>query len=503
MMESLHYLLSGFGEALTWANLLFCLIGVSFGMFIGVLPGLGPTAGTALLLPLTFSLEPISAIIMLAGIYYGSMYGGTITSVLINTPGEAASLITTFDGYPLAKQGRAGVALGISAIGSFIGGCVSIVGLVLVGPALARVALNFGPPEFFALVFMGLALLLGLMGKSLITGIVAALFGLSLSFVGIDQSTGVIRFAFGQTSLMSGIDFISVAMGLFGLSELFLNAENKLGGNAEKPPKVKGLFPERHEWKPTMKSIGRGSILGFFIGLIPGTNSVIPTILSYAMEKKLSKNPSRFGKGALEGVAGPETANNSYSGGALIPLLTLGIPSSPTIAVLLGAFIMHGLTPGPQLFEKEPEFVWTVIASMFIGNAILLIMNLPLANVWARITMIPYRILFPIIIMIIIVGTYSLNNSLFDVGAMLVFGIIGYIFKKADIPLAPIILAFVLGELLEKNLIQSLTIFEGNLLGFFMRPISGTILVISIIAIIISIVASIKNKRIVTEDVEM
>jgi putative tricarboxylic transport membrane protein len=502
-MESLQFLLSGLGEALTWTNLLFCLIGVSFGMFIGVLPGLGPTAGTALLLPLTFTLDPIPAIIMLAGIYYGAMYGGTITSVLINTPGEAASLITTFDGYPLAKQGRAGVALGISAIGSFIGGIVSVIGLVLIGPALARVALKFGPPEYFALVFMGLALLIGLMGKSLITGIVAALFGLSLSFVGIDLNTGVTRFAFGQTSLMSGIDFVSVAMGLFGLSELFINAEKSLGANAERPPKVSGLFPKRSEWKPTMKSIGRGSILGFFIGLIPGTNSVIPTILSYTMEKKLAKDPSRFGKGALEGVAGPETANNSYSGGALIPLFTLGIPSSPTVAVLLGAFIMHGLTPGPTLFEKEPQFVWTVIASMLVGNAILLLLNLPLANLWARITMIPYRLLFPIIIMIIIVGTYSLNNSLFDVGAMLVFGILGYIFKKAEIPLAPIILAFVLGELLEKTLIQSLTIFEGNLLSFFLRPISGTILAISIIAIILSIISSIKNKRLVNEDVEM
>ena len=502
-MESLGYLISGFGEALTLANLLYCLIGVSFGMFIGVLPGLGPTAGTALLLPLTFALEPISAIIMLSGIYYGSMYGGTITSVLINTPGEAASLITCFDGHPLAKKGRAGVALGVSAIGSFIGGCVSIIGLVLIGPALAKVALKFGPPEFFALVFMGMALLLGLMGKSLIKGVLGALFGLTLAFVGMDQSSGAIRFTFEQTNLMSGIDFISVAMGLFGLSELFLNAEAKMGANVEKPPKVKGLFPERDEWKPTMKSIGRGSILGFLIGLIPGTNSVIPTILSYSMEKKLAKDPSRFGKGALEGVAGPETANNSYSGGALIPLFTLGIPSSPTIAVLLGAFVMHGLTPGPTLFQKEPDFVWAVIASMFIGNTILLLMNLPMANLWARITLIPFRLLFPIIIMIIIVGTYSLNNSLFDVGAMLVFGIIGYFLKKADFPLAPIILAFVLGELLEKTLIQSLTIFEGDILGFFMRPISGTILAFAIIAIVISIISSIKNKRLVTEDVEM
>lgn len=294
-----------------------------------VLPGLGPTAGTALLLPLTFALEPVSAIIMLSGIYYGSMYGGTITSVLINTPGEAASLITCLDGYPLAKQGRAGVALGSAGIGSFIGGIISIIGLVLVGPILAKQALKFGPPEFFAMVSLGLALLLGLMGKSLLKGILGALFGLSLAFVGQDPSSGIIRFAFGEAHLMNGFDFISIAMGLFGLSELFLNAEASMSSNAEALPKVQGLLPHREEWKPMMKSIGRGSLLGFFIGLIPGTNSVIPTILSYSMEKKLAKDPSRFGKGAIEGVAGPETANNSYCGGALVPLFTLGIPSSP------------------------------------------------------------------------------------------------------------------------------------------------------------------------------
>lgn len=502
-MESLMYLLSGFETALTWTNLLYCIIGVTFGMFIGVLPGLGPTAGTAVLLPLTFTLEPISAIIMLSGIYYGAMYGGTITSVLINTPGESASLITCLDGHPLAKQGRAGVALGIAGIGSFIGGCISIIGLVLVGPALAKLALNFGPPEFFAMVFLGMALLLGLMGKSLVKGFIGALFGLSLAFIGQDASSGVIRFAFGQTNLMGGIDFISVAMGLFGLSELFLNAESKLSANAEKPPKVQGLLPRRDEWKPTMKAVGRGSILGFFIGLIPGTNSVIPTILSYSMEKKLAKDPSRFGKGALEGVAGPETANNSYSGGALIPLFTLGIPSSPTIAVLFGAFIMHGLTPGPTLFQNNPDFVWAVIASMFIGNAILLVMNLPMANLWARITLIPFRLLFPIILIITIVGTYTLNNSMFDVGAMLLFGIIGYFLKKADFPLAPIILAFVLGGMLEQTLLQSLTIFKGDFFTFFTRPLSGAILGIAIVSILFSVVAAVKNKRLVTEDVEM
>jgi putative tricarboxylic transport membrane protein len=503
-LETFGYLLSGFETALTWWNLLYCLIGVTCGMLIGVLPGLGATAGTALLLPLTFALEPVSAIIMLAGIYYGAMYGGTITSVLINTPGESASVITCMDGYPLAQKGRAGAALGISAIGSFIGGVVSIFGLVLIGPFLAEQALKFGPPEFFALVALGLILLLSLMGKSLIKGFLAALLGLALAFVGQDPTSGIVRFTFGDANLMNGFDFIAIAVGMFGLSELLFNAEEKLGGNAAPPPpKVKGLLPEKDEWKPTMKAIGRGSILGFIIGLIPGTNSVVPSILSYTMEKKLAKDPSRFGKGALEGVAGPETANNSYCGGALIPLLTLGIPTSPAIAILLGAFVMHGLTPGPTLFENNPNIVWGIIASMFIGNALLLILNLPLANVWAKITMVPFRLLFPILLLTMIVGTYTINNSMFDVGAMVVFGVVGYFLKKAEFPLAPIILTFALGGMFEKTLLQSLTIFKGEFLGFFTRPISGTILSIVIIALLFTITASLRNKRFGTEDVDV
>jgi putative tricarboxylic transport membrane protein len=502
-MEAFSYLLQGFETALTWQNLLFCGIGVMFGMFVGVLPGLGPAAGTALLLPLTFTLEPVSAIIMLAGIYYGSMYGGTITSVLINTPGEASSVITCLDGYPLAKKGRAGAVLGIAAIGSFIGGIVSITGLVLMGPIIARQALKFGPPEYFALLVLGLTLLVALMGASLLKGILGALFGLSLAFIGQDPSSGYIRFNFGETYLTNGIEFITMAMGLFGLSELFFNAEKSFREKAEEPPKIKGLLPNKDEWGPSMKAIGRGSILGFFLGLIPGLNSVIPTILSYSLEKKLSKDPSRFGKGAMEGVAGPETANNAYSGGALIPLFTLGIPTSPTIAILLGAFIMHGLTPGPTLFQTNPTVVWGIVASMFIGNTILLIMNWPLAGMWAKITMVPFKVLLPIILMVTILGTYSIRNSMFDVGVMIFFGILGYFLKKSGFPLAPIILTFVLGSLLETTLIQSLTMFEGEFSKFFTRPISATILSIAIISILFSIISSIRGKRISTGDVEM
>lgn len=492
-MESLGQLLQGFETAFTWWNLLYCLIGVSIGMLVGVLPGLGPTTGTALLLPITFGMEPVSAIIMLSGIYYGSMYGGTITSVLINTPGEAASVITCLDGYPLAKQGRAGTALGIAGIGSFIGGTVSIIGLAFIGPPLAEFALRFGPPEFFALMVLGLIMVIGLMGRSLVRGMIAAVIGLNLSLIGMDPVSGSVRFTFGEPHLMNGLDFVTVAMGLFGLSEILIGMENMT--KTEKTPEVKGLLPRREEWSPTLKSIGRGTGLGFLIGLIPGSNSVIPAILSYSLEKKLAKDPSRFGKGALEGVAGPETANNSYCGAALIPLFTLGIPSSPTIAVLLGAFIMHGLTPGPALFQNNANFVWAVIASMFIGNFLLLIMNLPMAGMWAKIAMIPPKLLYPVILVISVLGAYSISNSLWDVGVMLVFGIIGYMMKKLDIPMAPIVLTFVLGKLMESSLLQSLKIFNGNFFALFERPISGFLLTISILVLFISLIAGIKRKR--------
>lgn len=501
-MEAFAQLFSGFATALTWWNLLYCLIGVTIGMLVGVLPGLGPTTGTAVLLPITFGMEPVSAIIMLSGIYYGAMYGGTITSVLINTPGEAASVITCLDGHPLAKQGRAGTALGVAGLGSFIGGTIAIIGLTFIGPPLARMALKFGPPEFFALMVLGMTMIIGLMGKSLLRGIMAAVIGLNLALVGMDPVTGIVRFSFDQLYLMDGFNFVTLAMGLFGLSEILIGLEKSF--KPDRIPNVKGLLPRREELKPTMKAIGRGTGLGFLIGLIPGTNSVIPAIMSYSLEKKLAKDPSRFGNGAIEGVAGPETANNAYSGAALIPLFTLGLPSSPAIAILLGAFIMHGLTPGPTLFKNNPDFVWAVIASMFIGNLILLFMNLPMAGMWAKIALIPPKLLYPIILVISVLGAFSINNSLFDVGVMTVFGIIGYFFKKVDFPIAPIVLAFVLGELMENSLLQSLTIFRGDFLGFFQRPISATLLVLSILILLVSLVAGLKKKKgLLANDVEM
>ncbi|OUM90134.1 MAG: transporter [Bacillus thermozeamaize] len=492
-MESIALLLDGFKHALTIWNLLYCLIGVSIGMLVGVLPGLGPVAGTALLIPITFGMEPISAIIMLSGIFYGSMYGGTITSVLLNIPGESASVITTLDGYQMAKQGRAGTALGVAAIGSFIGGVAAILGLTFLGPPLAEFALKFGPPEYFSLLVLGLLLLVGLMGKSVVRGLIAACFGLILSLIGMDPVSGAIRFTFGQMELMEGLDFVVVAMGLFGISEILLNAESHM--KMDKPAKIQGLLPARDEWKPTLKAIGRGTGIGFLIGLIPGANSVIASILSYSLEKKVAKDPSRFGKGAIEGVAGPETANNAHSGAAMIPLFTLGIPSSPTVAIILGAFIMHGLTPGPTLFQNNPDFVWGVIASMFIGNLILLIFNLPLAKVWAKVAMVPYEILFPLILILSVVGVYSIRSSLWDVGLMIAFGVIGYLMKKLDLPIAATVLTFVLGSQIESTLLQSLASSQNGLLVFFHSPISGTLISLAIIILVVSVIAGLKKKR--------
>lgn len=492
-MESFSLLLDGFGTAFSWTNLLYCFIGVMLGMVIGVLPGLGPVSGTALLIPLTFGMEPVSAIIMLSGIFYGSMYGGTITSVLVNVPGEAASVITCIDGYEMTKKGRAGAALGVAAIGSFIGGIIAVVALTFFGPVLANLALGFGPPEFFAIMLLGMLMIVALMGKSLTRGLIAAGLGLLLAMVGQDLVSGEYRYTFGSLELMEGIDFAVMAMGLFGISEILLNAENP--SRISKPPKVKGLLPRKDEYGATLKAIGRGTGIGMLLGVIPGANSIIASTFSYTLEKKVAKDPSRFGKGAIEGVAGPETANNAHSGAALIPLFSLGLPSSPTMAVILGAFIMHGLTPGPTLFTKNPDFVWGLIASMFIGNVLLLILNLPLVGLWAKIALIPYKLLYPLILMVILVGTYSLNGSLWDVGLMLMFGIIGYIMKKLDIPMSAMIVTFILGSQLESSLLQSLSISTDGFLIFFERPISLGILIVAFIVFILSVISGIRNKR--------
>jgi putative tricarboxylic transport membrane protein len=492
-MESIANLLNGFSTAISFFNIFCCLVGVSVGMIVGIMPGIGSVAGTALLIPLTFGMEPVSAVIMLSGIYYGSMYGGTITSVLINTPGEAASVITCLDGYQMARQGRAGTALGVSAIGSFIGGTFSVIMLTLLSSVLVKYALKFGPPETFCLMLFGIVMLVGMMGKSVVKGLIAAAFGCLLAFVGMDAVTGAVRFSFGSRELMRGFDLTTLCMGMFGISEIMLSIEE--GELREMITEVKKLLPEKEEWGPTLASIARGTGIGFLSGLVPGCNAIVPTVLSYSLEKRIAKDPDRFGKGAIEGVAGPETANNSFAGAAIIPLLTLGIPTSATISILYGAFLIHGLTPGPLLFQNNGDFVWALIASFYIGNVILVIMNMPLAKYWAKLALVPFKIMYPFIVCFCVIGAFSANNNLWDVGCMMLFGLLGYAFKKLEIPLAPVILTFVLGGRLENNLVQSLSISRGSLLIFFTRPICLVFIVLIVFILALSAYSAVKGKR--------
>ncbi|GHS92556.1 hypothetical protein AGMMS50276_00700 [Synergistales bacterium] len=492
MLTAMWGLLNGLTIAITPTNLFYCLIGCLVGQLVGVLPGIGPVQATALLIPLSYGLEPTTAIIMLCGIYYGAMYGGTITSVLINTPGETASVITCLDGYPLAQQGRAGVALKVAAIGSFVGGVISTLALALLGPSVADFALKFGPSEQFALMVFGMSMVIGLMGKSFIRGLVSLSFGLSLALVGMDPISGAIRYSFGINDLVGGIEMVPLCMGLFGLSELLVLVEDL--NVTHKASALNSSTLKKEELRPTTMAIIRGSFLGFFVGLIPGTGSAIPALISYSMEKSLSKHPDQFGKGAPEGVAGPETANNSYVGGAMIPLFTLGIPCSPTIAILMGAFMMHGMIPGPTLFITNPDVIWGTIASMFVGNVILLILNMPLAAAWAKLADIPNKMLCPAVLVISLIGAYSDSNSMFGVGVMLVAGVIGYVCKKLDIPLAPIILVFVLTDKMEQNLLQSIKIHSG-VLGILTSPIALGLLVGAAAVIAGSLIMEIKNKK--------
>ena len=468
-MDVLQHLMNGFSAALTPAYLAYAFAGCLLGTLIGVLPGLGPAAGTAILIPLTFKLDPTGGIIMLAAIYYGAMYGGTITSVLINVPGEAASVITCIDGHQMAKQGRGGTALGIAAIGSFVGGIAATIALVVVAPPLAQLALKFGPPEFFALMLFGLCLVSGLAGGSMLAAMLMTVLGLLLAMIGIDPVRGAPRFAFDIPDLYDGIGFIAVVMGLFGVSEILLAAEAPAGEVIRS--KFSKLLPSRDEWRRSVGAIWRGTGIGFVLGLIPGIGSIVPTFMSYIAEKRLSKTPENFGKGAIEGVAGPEAANNAYANAAMIPFLTLGIPSSPTIAVLMGAFIINGITPGPFLFTERPDLVWTVIASFFIGNVILLILNLPLVGLWAKLLDLPFQYLCVGVLLFCVVGAYSLQQSMFDVWVMIAFGVIGYVFRKLELPMAPMVLGLILGPAIEKSLRTSLEMSAGDYTIFFTRPL--------------------------------
>jgi len=495
-LEAVGNLLSGFSIALAPVNLFWCFVGVFLGTIIGVLPGLGPPATIALLLPLTFKMDPTTAIIMMAGIYYGAKYGGSTTSILLNVPGESASVVTCLDGYQLARQGRAGPALGIAAISSFVAGTVGVLGLMFIAPPVAKFALRFGPPEYFGLMVLGLTMVVFLTGKSLVKGILATLIGLWLAGVGTDVFTAESRFTFGRMELLDGIDFVIVSIGLFAIGEVLVNLESKLGTEIFKVPKgLRNLLPSLQDLKDSRFAFLNGSLVGFFIGVLPGAGSTIASFLSYGLEKAFSRRPEKFGTGVIEGVAAPEGANNSETGGALVPLLTLGIPGSATTAILLAALHLWGFRPGPLLIQENPNLFWGLVASMYVGNIMLLILNLPLVPVFAQILKVPYFVLYPVIFGISIVGVYSVSNSLFDVWMLGVFGLMGYGMRKLDFPAAPLVLGMVLGERLELSLRQSLMMSQGSLSVLVAGPLSAGMLLFAGLLLLMPMLNGVRSWR--------
>lgn len=493
-METIHHILLGFKVCLEPSNFFLAFIGCLIGTLVGVLPGLGPAASISLLLPISFKLTPIGALILMAGIYYGAMYGGSTTSILVNIPGEAASVVTCLDGYEMAKQGRAGPALGIAAIGSFIAGTASIIALMFLAPPLANTALKFGPPEYTTLMILGLTVLTFLVKGSMAKALMMAAFGMFISTIGLDAISGEARFSFGRLELMDGIGLVPVVMGLFGISEVFINLEKEFRTEILKT-KIKSYLPTKQDWKKSYKPIARGSLLGFLLGILPGGGAILSSFVSYAVEKRVSKYPAKFGTGMIEGVAGPESANNAATGGAFIPLLTLGIPSNVVMAILLGAMMIHGIQPGPNLIHEHQDVFWGVIASMYIGNGMLLILNLPLIPLWVQLLKIPYGLFFPLILLFCLVGAYSVSSSVVDVLIMIVFGVIGYLIRKTDYEAAPLILALVLGNLFENAVRQSLMLSDGSFLIFISRPIAGAFLITAVVLLVIPIIPWSKVRR--------
>ena len=485
-MDVLSGLLQGFAVALQPINLLWCLLGVVLGTVVGVMPGLGPPATIAMLLPLTFLMNPASAMIMLAGIYYGAKYGGSTTSILLNVPGESASVATCFDGYQMARNGRAGAALGIAAIASFIAGTVGVLGLMLVAPPLARMALAFSSPEYFALMALGLAMVVLLAGRSMVKALLAMLVGLWLAGIGTDLFSQTSRFTFGQMELLSGIDFVVVAIGVFAIGEVLANMEGREAAKALPVPKgVRNLMPTLQDLKDSRFAFANGSIVGFLIGVLPGAGSTIASFISYGIEKAVSRRPEEFGKGVVEGVAAPEGANNAETGGALIPMLTLGIPGSSTTAVLLAALVLWGFKPGPLFIPENPALFWGLVASMYIGNLMLLVLNLPLVPLFAQVLRTPVYILYPLILGLSVIGVYSTSGSLFDVWLLAGFGLLGYLMRKLDYPSAPLILGLVLGGALERALRQSLMMSDGSLSILVSRPVSAVMLSLTLLILLV------------------
>jgi len=494
-METLGNLVFGLGVALSWQNLLYCLIGCILGTVVGVLPGIGPVATVAMLLPFTFHLGPAPALIMLAGIYYGAQYGGSTTSVLVNIPGEATSVITCLDGHQMARQGRAGAALAIAAIGSFFAGCVATVLVAALGAPLTSLALLFGPAEYFSLMVLGLIFAVVLAKGSVLKAIAMVMTGLLMSMVGSDLETGAGRMTFDIAELADGIGFTNIAMGVFGFAEIIRNLELPEESRDIVSAKVTGLMPTRKDLIDSSGAIARGTLLGSLLGILPGGGAVIASFAAYTFEKKIAKDPSRFGRGAIQGVAAPESANNAAAQTSFIPLLTLGIPPNAVMALMVGAMTIHGIVPGPQVMTKQPELFWGMIASMWIGNLMLIVINLPLVGMWVRLLRVPYRHLFPMIVIFCCIGVYSLNNAPFDVTMTAIFGVVGYWLVKHDFEPAPMILGFVLGPLMEENLRRAMLIARGDATVFFTRPISGVLLSTAIILLIIAALPKIRRRR--------
>jgi len=494
-MNVFHDLLYGFGIVFQPWNLLSCFFGVFVGTLVGVLPGIGPAGAMSMLLPITFGISPVTGIIMLAGIYYGAMYGGSTTSILVNIPGEAASVVTCLDGYQMARKGRAGPALGIAAFGSFIAGTLGLIGLMILSNPLASVALLFGPAEYFSLMCLGLSLVTYLTQGSVLRGLAMAGMGLFLSLIGQDLITGQARFTFGLTGLIDGVGLVPLVMGLFGISEVLLNLEKLDEKREVLKTRFKNLFPTKGDWQKSTVAIGRGTLIGFFLGILPGGGAVISSFISYAVEKRFSKHPEEFGKGAIEGVAGPESANNAASSSGFIPLFSLGIPANVIMALLLGALMIHGLKPGPLLITEHPEIFWGTVASMYVGNIMLLVLNLPLIGIWVQVLKVPYRMLFPLILLFCFIGAYSISTNIFDLYVMLIFGVLGYVLRKLTYEPAPLVLAFVLGPMLEKNLRQALILSDGSLHVFLTRPLSAASLLISLFLLLSALLPSLQKRR--------
>ena len=494
-MELFSNLALGFATAATFDNLLYCFIGVVLGTLIGVLPGIGPLATIAMLLPATYKMtDPTTALIMLAGIYYGAQYGGSTTAILVNLPGESSSVVTTLDGYQMARKGRAGPALAIAAVGSFFAGTVATFLLAAFAPPLAEVAFKFGPAEYFALMVLGLIAAVVLAHGSVLKALAMVIFGLLLGMIGTDVNSGVARFSFDIPELSDGIEFVAVAMGMFGFAEIILNLEQKENREVF-TSKVTNLFPQWADLKRAFPAILRGTGLGSILGILPGGGAVLASFAAYAIEKKLSKHPEEFGHGAIEGVAGPESANNAGAQTSFIPMLTLGIPTTPVMALMVAAMLIHNIQPGPQVMSSNPKLFWGLIVSMWIGNLMLVILNLPLVGMWVKLLSVPYRIMYPAILLFCCIGAYSINNNVFDVFMTIPFAILGYIFKKLDCEPAPMLLGFVLGKLMEEYLRRAMTISRGDWTVFFTRPLSATLLVMALILLAIVFLPAISRKR--------